>query len=343
MCTLCQALNPTLEITTHNVGEGPSVGPLTGAAAAAFSTSTQNANLTEVADAADGVGTTYVIEDGDTFSGSLGGADTADWIQIDLAAGELLHVEGLSSVANTAIGVNIYDASGTLLATEDYFDSDQAFNVFHNAGSVDQTFYIGVVNYVTSDAMDYTIEVKTTEYQEGTYDQIAEGLTENWLGVQMAYDIVVGGTINYNHDGLTAAGKILAETALEAWTAVSGIVFAYDAAVTSTTGLLFDDNSSGAFAGPSSISENGVINGSSINVGTGWLATYGTDLDDYSFLTYIHEIGHAMGLDHSGPYNGSADYSAVAGQSLPPALWCDRHNPHGRHCVRRKFNRWRLL
>ncbi len=32
--------------------------------------------------------------------------------------------------------------------------------------------------------------------------------------------------------------------------------------------------------------------------------TYGS----YGFMTYIHEIGHALGLDHPGDYNGSADY-----------------------------------
>ena len=28
----------------------------------------------------------------------------------------------------------------------------------------------------------------------------------------------------------------------------------------------------------------------------------------YSFLTYIHEIGHTLGLDHMGNYNGTANW-----------------------------------
>src|SRR5205823_9581974 len=28
----------------------------------------------------------------------------------------------------------------------------------------------------------------------------------------------------------------------------------------------------------------------------------------YSYQTYLHEIGHALGLGHQGPYNGSATY-----------------------------------
>ena len=36
--------------------------------------------------------------------------------------------------------------------------------------------------------------------------------------------------------------------------------------------------------------------------------TYGTQIDDYSFSTYLHELGHALGLGHQGDYNGAATY-----------------------------------
>ncbi len=45
-----------------------------------------------------------------------------------------------------------------------------------------------------------------------------------------------------------------------------------------------------------------------MNVGLDWLASFGTTLNSYSFETYIHEIGHALGLAHGGNYNGSAVY-----------------------------------
>ncbi|MEO0906681.1 MAG: M10 family metallopeptidase C-terminal domain-containing protein, partial [Pseudomonadota bacterium] len=52
----------------------------------------------------------------------------------------------------------------------------------------------------------------------------------------------------------------------------------------------------------------GIITSVDVNVSTDWLANFGTTLDSYSFQTYIHEIGHALGLRHPGPYNGDGSY-----------------------------------
>ena len=45
-----------------------------------------------------------------------------------------------------------------------------------------------------------------------------------------------------------------------------------------------------------------------VDISTDWVNTYGTGIDTYSYQTYLHEIGHALGLGHQGPYNGSGTY-----------------------------------
>jgi hypothetical protein len=65
-------------------------------------------------------------------------------------------------------------------------------------------------------------------------------------------------------------------------------------------------------------SGSGVIASQTVNISTDWITTDGgandgkTGIDSYGYQTYIHEIGHALGLGHQGPYNGSASYSTNA-------------------------------
>ncbi len=147
------------------------------------------------------------------------------------------------------------------------------------------------------------------ERPKANYDRIADYLTDGfaeWVGAsRYSFDVAPGGTLTADITGLTAAGQQLARWALEAWTNVSGINFRF---VEGDADITFDDEENGAFA-LANTSGSQLIS-SHVNISTTWLETLGSTIDSYSFQTYVHEIGHALGLGHAGPYNGAGDYGA---------------------------------
>ena len=145
------------------------------------------------------------------------------------------------------------------------------------------------------------------ERPKANYDQIADYLTDGfaeWAGVsRYSFDVAPGDTLTADITGLTAAGQQLARWALEAWTNVTSINFRF---VESDADITFDDEQNGAFA-YANISGNQIIS-SHVNISTNWLDALGSTIDSYSFFTYVHETGHALGLGHAGPYNGVGTY-----------------------------------
>ena len=144
-------------------------------------------------------------------------------------------------------------------------------------------------------------------------DTIADQLTDGyWEGAPRQFNVTQGGTIIVNMSLLTADEKFLARSALAMWTDVTGIIFKEGTLINAK--ILFDhsDGADGPVASTSNNTSGTTINSSHVNISSSWVENYGASLDSYSFQTYIHEIGHAIGLGHVGNYNVTAEFEADA-------------------------------
>ncbi len=260
----------------------------------------------ETADAAENTSTSYSMGVGDTFSGSLDSLTDEDWVAISLTAGETVTITMTGGTLDDPF-MRLRDSSGNVLEEND--DSSGTDSAITFTASSSGTYYIEADSYSgdygQSRTGTYTLEANAfTAPPVGTLDELALYLTEGyWGGQERVFNTSQSNVITVNLSGLTADGQQLARWAMEAWEMVADLDF-QEVSLGSEM-ITFDDNESGAFAySPNGGSSSGV----ELNVGTGWLNSYGTSVDSYSFQTYVHEIGHAIGLGHQGGYNGSATY-----------------------------------
>ncbi|MCK0139973.1 M10 family metallopeptidase [Aliiroseovarius sp. F47248L] len=121
-----------------------------------------------------------------------------------------------------------------------------------------------------------------------------------------AFNLGSDRTIYYNVDYISDAGGWFAEKALDAWAAVSGINFV--ASSYSNADIRFgQSDSSGAYA-TTYFDGYGDITQANVNIPNWWISGDSYNLNSYGYQTYLHEIGHALGLGHAGNYNGLASF-----------------------------------
>lgn len=309
ICALTSTFDPARHLEKTNREDTQPNWYMSGWAASAKQQAADKATIQETTDASWSLSTAYTMRVGDTFQGTLTTGLDRDIVRVNLEEG-LTYALTLDGISLSDPRLSVYDADGSPVAFNDNSANGRDAAIYFTAPTTG-SYYVGARSQTGSESGSYQLRVLEGENPrpapEASVSEMAEYLTQGyWEDTNRSsrrFDTSESNEITVDLTNLTAAGQKLARWALAAWETVANLRFRETEGAAQ---IRFDDGDSGAYASTTVI--GGIIQTAFINVSTAWITRYGSSINSYSLQTYIHEIGHALGLGHQGHYNGAADF-----------------------------------